>query len=157
MKVNAILIAIFFTVFAQAQERESGVAKILSLMQWKAQQRVEAENRIVRISNQLQIEKKNGGNIKKINKLDSELRVAAQGLELVQELGVEDYFNVYLAAFSDSDAALVEAARMMTEVEMAQLLKALLKSKAYSIAGDDGISTSSLIESLNKRRIEAQL
>lgn len=154
--VAMIMLSTFILIPAtHAQEKES--PRVLSFAQWKAQQKVEAENRVVRVSNQLQVAKRTTGNLHKINKLDSELRVAAQGLEYVQELGVEDYFNVYLDGFSDSDSSLVEAARMMTEVEMAQLLKALLKTKAYTISNEDGANSGALTGLASRSQSEAQL
>jgi hypothetical protein len=120
---------IIFTVLAHAQLESS---KVLSLAQWRQQQITEAENRTIRVSNRIKIVRQTTGNLNEINRLESELRIAAQSAEMVRELTIEDYFNIYLSQFADSDATLVEAAKSMSKSEVATLLKALLKARTTS-------------------------
>jgi hypothetical protein len=48
----------------------------------------------------------------------------------VQDLTIEDYFNVYLSHFSEKQ--LIEAAKTMSKEEVAELLKLLLRNKTES-------------------------
>ncbi|OFZ19459.1 MAG: hypothetical protein A2Z20_05380 [Bdellovibrionales bacterium RBG_16_40_8] len=144
MKVkNLFLIFIFFTGFLPAVYAHSVKGqKILSLTQWRNHQIVNAQNSAVRLSNRIAIIKATSGKLNEINHLESEKRLAAQSIELIKQLTIEDYFNVYLVHFAESDAILSEAARTMSKSEMARLLKALLKSKASAPTSE---STSSAI------------
>lgn len=129
------LVSVFFTGSLLAQT--DGI-KVLSLDQWRSQQITEAENRIVRLSNRITLIKASTGNINEINKLESERRIAAHSVELVKQLTIEDYFNVYLSQLANRDADLVQAAGTMSKEEMGRLLKILLKERTNS-ASDSSI------------------
>ncbi len=136
---SILLIVIFTQNSVAANELNT---EVMSLSQWRNQQVINAENRVVRLSNQITTVKYKTGKLNDIRSLESSRRVALQNIELAKELTIEDYFNVYLNQFSDSDAALANAAKGMSRTEVASLLKLLLQSKSKAATIDHQSSSS---------------
>jgi ABC-type uncharacterized transport system ATPase subunit len=103
---------------------------LISFSSWKSQQITEADNRIVRLSNRLTVLRgQKDVNINDINKLEVEHRVAVNAAQVVRDLTIEDYFNVYLAQFLKEPGIMEAAAHSLTPQEVTALLKMYLSSK----------------------------
>ncbi len=120
---------------------------------WKDQQILEARNTVIRISNKItlsragklteqeiikelasteNVTKENTSlqqkttQLKPIERLENELRVAQENLQVAQELSVEDYFVVYLSRFRSNQEAIQSVASRMSKDEVAELIRAML-------------------------------
>lgn len=98
---------------------------------WRDQQIVEAKNNVVRIANKITLAR--AGKLpaaemqaKPLERLDNELRVAQENLQIAQELSVEDYFVVYLSRFKSRPDAIQSVASRMSKDEVAELIRAML-------------------------------
>jgi len=98
---------------------------------WRDQQIVEAKNNVVRIANKITLAR--AGKLpatemqaKPLERLDNELRVAQENLQIAQELSVEDYFVVYLSRFKSRPDAIQSVASRMSKEEVAELIRAML-------------------------------
>lgn len=100
--------------------------KVLSHKQWRELQINEGQNLLIRLTNRIARVKESTGNLELIRRLESEQRVAAQNLELLKGLTVEDYLNFYLSQLNDDRATFVAAAKKMNKREVAILLKVLV-------------------------------
>ncbi len=102
---------------------------ILNFSSWKSLQITEADNRAVRLSNRIKLVK--DGSAKKvsdINKIELEFRVAKNAAQVVRDLTIEDYFNVYLSHFLREPGTIEAAAHNLTPQEVTLLLKMYLSS-----------------------------
>jgi hypothetical protein len=115
------------TAFGQAE-------RVQNFAQWKKQQVTEAENRTVRLSNRITNIKSTTGNLNEILKLENELKGAFQYSEVVKDLTIEDYFNVYLSHYADSPKAIETVAKSLSKTDVAELLKIFLKRHGESAA-----------------------
>lgn len=107
--------------------------RILPFSAWKSQQITAADNRIVRVSNQITLLRaKSGDNQNDINKLNVEFRVAQNAAQVVRDLTIEDYFNVYLSQFASDPSNIEAAARTLTPDQVTALLKYYLISRGAS-------------------------
>jgi ethanolamine ammonia-lyase large subunit len=129
MRLILALFAVTFSLYCSAQSGPAN-AKILSFIAWKSQQINAAENRTVRIANQLTVLRaQNTNNSNDINKLNIEYRVAQSAAQVVRDLTVEDYFNVYLSQYADDPSTIESAAKSLTPEQVATLLKVYLNSR----------------------------
>lgn len=99
---------------------------------WKDQQIVEAKNNVVRIANKItlaragKLSEQELQALKPIERMDNDLRVAQENLQIAQELSVEDYFVVYLSRFRSHPDAIQSVASRMSKDEVAELIRAML-------------------------------
>lgn len=99
---------------------------------WKEQQIVEAKNNVVRMANKItlaragKLPEKELQALQPIERMDNELRVAQENLQIAQELSVEDYFVVYLSRFKSRPDAIQSVASRMSKDEVAELIRAML-------------------------------
>lgn len=99
---------------------------------WKDQQIVEAKNNVVRIANKItlaragKLPEKELQALQPLERMDNELRVAQENLQIAQELSVEDYFVVYLSRFKARPDAIQSVASRMSKDEVAELIRAML-------------------------------
>ncbi len=130
---------------------------------WKEQQLIEARNNVVRMANKITlfragkvseqeiIQELSANNIdaestsvqkansqKPIERLENELRVAQENLQIAQELTVEDYFIVYLSQFRSKPDAIQSVASRMSKDEVAELIRAMLNRGAAATSAGGG-------------------
>jgi hypothetical protein len=117
---------------AATADAQSGTPsiKIMTFSAWKSQQITEADNRIVRVGNQITLLRgQPGDNQNDINKLNIEYRVSQNAAQVVRDLTIEDYFNVYLSQFMRDPSNIEAAARSLTPDQVTALLKVYLNSR----------------------------
>jgi hypothetical protein len=129
--VGFIISVIFsFSAWATVPSQE----KIMGFKVWHKQQVNAAQNRVVRLLNRITFIRTTTGNLGEINKLEGDLRGAVQYVEVVKDLSMEDYFNVYLSNQITSQAALIKVAKSMSKQEVAELLHVLLRSRSENLS-----------------------
>lgn len=64
---------------------------------------------------------------KQVAQIQADLKVALENLQFVAELSLEDYFAVYLSRFGDDPEAIQKVAKDLSQDEVTQLLKLMLK------------------------------
>lgn len=129
---SIILIATLVLGFEDLNASEKAVQgprpRILSFKQWKEEQATLATNRLVRAQNQLLMAKKRELQGKDLIKLEKEESKCSQMVEITKEFTIEDYFVVYLAKLGNSGFILREAAKVMSDEEVAELMKVFIRS-----------------------------
>lgn len=103
--------------------------RILSFTQWKEEQVTQATNRRVRAQNELLLAQKREAQPKILGGLEKEQAMSNHALEITKEFTIEDYFVVYLAKLGDSGFVLREAAKVLSDDEVAALMKAFIHSQ----------------------------
>lgn len=108
---------------------------LLTFSKWKQEQILTAQNKVVRLSNNVHIqnsqkfviqgesEAKNQGEIDKMRK---DLQLAIDYLHFTKSLTREDYYVIYLKKFMSDETAMKSIARTFSEDEVASLLQAYL-------------------------------
>ncbi len=116
---------------------------------WKDQQIVEAKNNVVRIANKItlaragKLPEKELQALQPLERMDNELRVAQENLQIAQELSVEDYFVVYLSRFKSRPDAIQSVASRMSKDEVAELIRAMLNRGEATTTQNGTISPTS--------------
>jgi hypothetical protein len=130
--LRSLFFCLFFVIFAGtsfAQNRAKPNHHLLSFQDWKSRQIIEAENRSARLGNHLKLAQMNGlSNPNEINKMEIDCRVAQNAAQVMRDLTIEDYFNVYLSQFLRQPGTIEEAAHSLTKNQVALLLKMYLAS-----------------------------
>lgn len=124
--MNRAIFSLLSFLFSLSVCAQGEPPKVLSFTQWRNQQVTEVENRIARLANRLVEARANKAKLSELNSLESEIRVASQGVGVVKDLTLEEYVKVYLSQLSGSEETLAEAAKIMTREEVAALLKIIL-------------------------------
>jgi hypothetical protein len=139
LKTVGILISVIFSLSAWAADPQND--KIMSFKIWHNQQVNAAQNRVVRLLNRITYVRGSTGNIREINRLEGDLRGAVQYVEVVRDLSMEDYVNVYLASRISNQKDLIKVAKTMTKQEVAELLQVLLRVRSENISMEPSAST----------------
>lgn len=118
---------------ATAPENAVTSMKVLSFEQWKDAQTLDANNRLTRASNQLVFAKNKKSEKMELESLEKEVQRAQGSLTLTKEFTIEDYLVVYLMGpdmqkRQDTQAVLRAAAEMMSSEEVAELMRAWMKT-----------------------------
>ena len=147
--VVSCLLLISLGVASWAEEASTSSPKAVSFQKWKKLQVVEAQNKVVRLSNLLlllksekympenvlpQVAKESKQDIhlpekqqqELVNQTETELKTAIASLEFAKELTLKDYFSVYLRQFKDNNEALEALAADMNKSEIAEILSSLI-------------------------------
>lgn len=128
--VLALAAALFlFSGLAHAQT-EAPKAKVLSFGQWKEQQVLEAQNRVIRLNNKLTLQK--GDPKQAVRPLEVEIKGAIQALEVAREFTIEHYIASYVAQLTSSKEDLKSLAQVLTPAEMAELIYVLANPKTQA-------------------------
>ena len=102
--------------------------RILSFKQWKEEESTKATNRLARAKNKLILAKKKDVEGDDLKKLEKEEIKCAQMVDITNEFTIEDYFVVYLTKLGSSAFILREAAKVMSDDEVAELMKVFIRS-----------------------------
>jgi hypothetical protein len=144
-----ILITFISLSATQGQVLENSNQKAKPFSRWKNELVVEAQNKVVRLSNLMLLIKTERHSIEnslplvaKENKQDisipenqqeelitqaeSQLKEAVAALEFAKELTLKDYFSVYLQQFKDDPSTLETLATEMDKKEIAEILMSLI-------------------------------
>ncbi len=127
LALTAALLLISGQVMAQA---DAPKAKILSFSQWKDQQVLEAQNRVVRLNNKLTLQKADAKQA--VRPLEVEIKGAIQALEVAREFTIEHYIASYVAQLTSSKEDLKTLAQILTPAEMAELIYVLANPKTQA-------------------------
>ncbi|MCB0389909.1 MAG: hypothetical protein KDD58_01405 [Bdellovibrionales bacterium] len=188
--VVSCFVFLSFISFSLAEDLSKGtdaevtVSKALSFNKWKNMQVIEAQNKVVRLSNlllllksekytpentlpQVAIENKQelsipeSQQIELINQTEVQLNAAVASLEFVKELTLKDYFSVYLRKFKNDNQALENFAIEIEKAEVVELLTTLINLNASDIKLEnqsvDVVSTTSKSESEVLKRSPSKL
>lgn len=139
LKIVGFIFSVIFSLSVWASPPQN--EKIMNFKVWHNQQVNAAQNRVIRLLNRITFVRANTGNIREINRLEGDLRGAVQYVEVVKDLSMEDYFNVYLANRITSQSELIKVAKSMSKQEVAELLQVLLQSRSENISMDAPAST----------------
>jgi hypothetical protein len=139
LKVAGIIFSVIFSLSVWAFPPKN--EKVMNFKVWHKQQVNAAQNRVVRLLNKITYVRARTGNIREINRLEGDLRGAVQYVEVVKDLSMEDYFNVYLANRITSQSDLIKVAKSMSKQEVAELLQVLLQSRSENISMEAPAST----------------
>lgn len=105
-------------------------AKPLSFSQWKAQQTLDAENRVARINNRMATLQRTGSADKTaLRTLEGDLKSAVQSLEVAKEYTIEQYVASYVQTLATSKESLKELAEVLSATELAEVLYILAQAK----------------------------
>lgn len=141
-----------------AAPNEKSTSEILSFQEWKGAQVLEAKNQVVRLSNRITLLKKgilkvedsaevaidkqdpelSSGRVKTledkdlVGRLETQLKSALENLQFTTELGLKDYFAVYLSRYKDQPEAISAAASKLSKEEVLELLKVMLNIEPES-------------------------
>ena len=102
--------------------------RILSFKQWKEEEATKATNRLARAKNKLVLAKKKDIKGDELEKLEKEELKCSQMVDITNEFTIEDYFVVYLTSLGNSAFILREAAKVMSDDEVAELMKVFIRS-----------------------------
>ncbi len=151
------LIIVVFSLGAFASDSESISIKLKPFARWKEHQVVDAQNKVVRLSNLLlllkserylpenilpQVAKENKQEInipenqqqELVKITEAQLSKAIASLEFVKELTLKDYISVYLQQYKNEPQALEALATEMNKQEIAQILLSLINTQKVGIA-----------------------
>ncbi len=115
-------------------EAEAQGRRILKPLEWREAQILDAQNRLVRIRNKITRVRQTTGHLEEVARLEREQSAAAHSIELIGDFTVEDYFDMYLSRYAQSESDLVEVAKGMSKNDVAQLLRAYFKRVAAGTA-----------------------
>lgn len=115
---------------------------VLGYKSWKDRQIVEAQNRVVRLSNKIVLERKRIGSASGNNKVSDELKqseleldVLRENLQFARDLTLEDYVANYLTNFEESDKKLAGLLEKLTKEEMLEIVRSYLKLRRSKEVG----------------------
>lgn len=101
---------------------------------WKERQVIEAQNRVARLANAIVLleQKPNPKTLsqaKELKQVAEQLQIAENSVQITRELGLADYFAVYLNHFRKNPKALREVSEVMTAEEIYELLQYILTER----------------------------
>lgn len=149
------LLVLFLALSTWAQEAPQS-SKPVSFNKWKQLQVVEAQNKVVRLSNLLlllksekyapenilpQVAKESKQDVfipeqqqeELVNQTEGQLKTAVASLDFAKELTLNDYFSVYLRQFKNNSEALESLAVDMDKSEIAEILRSLINTNTTSV------------------------
>lgn len=106
---------------------------VLTFKRWKELQVNQAANRVVRIQNELTMAQKNHAKHSELVKLKAQQKNSQEIFEITKDFGIEDYFAVYLSQLGGSKSVLEEAAKGLSDEEVAELMRVFIESQNRSL------------------------
>ncbi|MCB0357256.1 MAG: hypothetical protein KDD40_09630 [Bdellovibrionales bacterium] len=155
-----LMLVIFLSFTFQGMAEEVPLeAKAVSFNKWKQLQVVEAQNKVVRLSNLLLLLKSEKYTLENslpqvaneskqdiqipekqqqelIGQTEGQLKTAVASLDFAKELTLNDYFSVYLRQFKDNKSALEALAQDMDKSEIAEVLSSLISVNSSPVSVD---------------------
>lgn len=149
MKRIIVCAVIFLGSLSSWSQDESVSTKPLSFSKWKQLQEIEAQNKVVRLSNLLlllksekyspenvlpQIAKESQQEVyipeqqqqELISQTEAQLKTAVASLDFAKELTLNDYFSVYLRQYKNNPEALTSLVSVMNPSEMVEIIKNMI-------------------------------
>lgn len=138
MRCLLLVVSIICCCTLQANEK----IQVLSFKKWKQNQIIDAQNKVVRLSNKMHLLKTqhfqlNDEQMAEMNKLDIEkqqnrLNLAIDNLQFSKDLTLDDYYAIYLSQYTNNSTALSEYLKSASNEEMVKVLQAYLQKQSLS-------------------------
>lgn len=151
-KIPSLIILSFAFVLTLAARAESP-SSVFGFKAWKEQQILSAQNRLLRVTTELEVLKNSGkkkassedkSSAKQkalqrfhltqeksgIERLENEAKLAKEAVQVALELTVDDYVTVYLPTLTQDPAAIDSLVESMSREEISHILKEILKSQS---------------------------
>lgn len=151
-KIPSLIIMSFVFVLALAAKAET-TPSVFSCKTWKEQQILSAQNRLLRLTTELEIMKNSGSGKERseekssakqkalqrfhrsqeksdIERLENEAKLAKEAVQIASELTVDDYVTVYLPTLTQTPDAIDSLVESMSREEISHILKEILKNQS---------------------------
>lgn len=108
--------------------------RVMSFKQWKDGQILQATNSHIRASNKVKLLSGASTLVASEVRLSAlkDLERASKSVEMTKSLSLEDYFVVYLRELDYGPSLLREAAKMLSEDEVTELMRLMIRSQQES-------------------------